>query len=251
VKVPISLVYKKGFVKNGEAPMLLYGYGSYGIPMEASFTASRLSLLDRGFVFAIAHVRGGSEMGKKWHDTGKLAQKKNTFTDFIACAGHLIAKRYTSPSKLAIEGRSAGGLLMGAVVNMRPELFHSVLAGVPFVDVLNTCLDATLPLTVQEYEEWGNSNEKEFYDYIRSYSPYDNVRRQAYPHMLITAGWNDPRVSYWEPAKWTAKLRTMKTGRNLLLLKTTMDGGHFGQSGRYEKYKDLAFQYAFLLRTVS
>ncbi len=250
VEVPISLVYKKGMLRDGRAPMLLYGYGSYGISIDPSFSSDRLSLLDRGLIYAIAHVRGGGDLGKLWHEDGRLLKKRNTFTDFIACAEKLIEARYTSPDRLAMEGRSAGGLLVGAVVNLRPELFSIVLAGVPFVDVLNTILDATLPLTVGEYEEWGDPNEKQFYDYIKSYAPYENVRAAAYPSMLITAGLNDPRVSYWEPAKWAAQLRALKTDDRLLLLKTNMGSGHFGASGRYEYLKETAFNYAFLLNAL-
>ncbi len=247
VEVPISLVYRKGLVRNGKAPLLLYGYGAYGLTMEPVFSSERLSLLDRGVVFAMAHIRGGADLGKPWHEEGRLLKKKNTFTDFIACAEFLIAGKYTSPDRLAIEGRSAGGLLIGAVVNLRPDLFGIAIAGVPFVDALNTMLDATLPLTVGEYEEWGNPKDKRYYDYIKSYAPYENVAAQAYPTMLITAGLNDPRVSYWEPAKWTARLRAMKTDQHLLLLKTNMGSGHFGASGRYEHLKETAFNYAFLL----
>ena len=249
VEVPISLVYRKGMVRDGKAPMLLYGYGSYGISIDPSFRSDRLSLLDRGVVFAIAHIRGGGDMGKPWHEAGRLLTKKNTFTDFIASADHLIREKYTSADRLAIVGRSAGGLLMGAVVNMRPDLFAVVIAGVPFVDVLNTMPDASLPFTVGEYEEWGNPNEKQFYDYIRSYAPYENVPERAtgpWPKMLITAGLNDPRVSYWEPAKWTAKLRLLNASPRLLL-KTEMGSGHFGSSGRYEYLKETAFNFAFLL----
>jgi oligopeptidase B len=247
VKVPISVVYRTDFRKDGNGPLLLQGYGAYGLSRDATFSSNRVSLLDRGFAFAIAHIRGGGDLGDQWRDDGKLLRKRNTFTDFIACAEHLIAQRFTSPSRLAIEGGSAGGLLMGAVVNMRPDLFHAVLAKVPFVDVLNTILDPTLPLTVGEYEEWGNPSEKLFYDYMKSYSPYDNVSRKAYPNMFITAGLNDPRVSYWEPAKWTAKLRAMNTGKSIILLKTNMGAGHFGQSGRYDYLKEIALDYAFLL----
>jgi oligopeptidase B len=255
VDVPISLVYRKGFGPNGTSPLLLYGYGAYGHSIDPGFSSARLSLLDRGFVFAIAHVRGGAELGEEWHDQGKLLQKKNTFTDFIACAEHLLAARYTSTERLAIMGGSAGGLLVGAVLNLRPELFHAAIAKVPFVDALNTMLDPTLPLTIAEYEEWGNPDQEEFYRYIRSYSPYDNVAPRAYPAMLVTAGLNDPRVSFWEPAKWVAKLRALKTDlkmtdSNVLLLKTDMGSGHFGPSGRYEGIKEVAFDYAFLLRTV-
>jgi oligopeptidase B len=247
VKVPISLVYKKGFVQNGKAPMLLYGYGAYGISMDPSFNSDRLSLLDRGFVYAIAHIRGGGDLGKPWHEDGRMLKKKNTFTDFIAAAEYLIAEKYSSPEKLAIMGGSAGGLLMGAVTNLRPDLFRAVVALVPFVDALNTELDATLPLTVGEWEEWGNPNDKAYYDYIKSYAPYENVAPQEYPNLLVTAGLNDPRVSYWEPAKWTAKLRAMKKDTHVLLLKIEMGSGHFGSSGRYEYLKETAFNYAFIL----
>jgi oligopeptidase B len=250
VKVPISLVYKKGLVQNGKAPMLLYGYGAYGISMDPSFSSDRLSLLDRGFVYAIAHIRGGADLGKPWHEDGRILKKKNTFADFIASAEHLIAQKYTSSDRLAIMGGSAGGLLMGAVTNMRPDLFAVVVAKVPFVDALNTMLDATLPLTVGEYEEWGNPNEQQYYDYIKSYAPYENVGAKQYPTMLITAGLNDPRVSYWEPAKWAAKLRAMKQDGHLLLLKTNMGSGHFGSSGRYEYIKETAFDYAFVLNAL-
>ncbi|HTC90203.1 MAG TPA: S9 family peptidase [Bryobacteraceae bacterium] len=250
VEVPISLVYRKSFERNGARPLLLYGYGSYGHSIDPRFSSDRLSLLDRGFVFAIAHIRGGAEMGEEWHDHGKLLEKRNTFSDFIACAEHLIATRYTSSEHLAIMGGSAGGLLMGTVLNMRPELFHAAIAKVPFVDTLNTMLDPTLPLTIAEYEEWGNPEDKQYYDYIRSYSPYDNAAAREYPKMLVTAGLNDPRVSYWEPAKWVAKLRTLKTDSNALLLKTDMGSGHFGPSGRYEGIKETAFDYAFLLQAL-
>jgi oligopeptidase B len=249
-EVPISLVYHRGFERNGASPLLLYGYGAYGHSIDPRFSSDRLSLLDRGFVFAIAHIRGGAELGEEWHDQGKLLRKKNTFTDFIACSEHLLAARYTSTERLAIMGGSAGGLLVGAVLNLRPELFHAAIAKVPFVDALNTMLDPTLPLTIAEYEEWGNPEQEESYRYIRSYSPYDNVARREYPAMLVTAGLNDPRVSYWEPAKWVAKLRALKNDSNVLLLKTDMGSGHFGPSGRYEGIKEVAFDYAFLLRTV-
>jgi oligopeptidase B len=250
VKVPISLVYKKGLVENGQAPMLLYGYGAYGISMDPAFSSDRLSLLDRGFIYAIAHIRGGADLGKPWHEDGRILKKKNTFTDFIACAEHLIAEKYTSSSRLAIMGGSAGGLLMGAVTNMRPDLFAVVVAKVPFVDALNTMLDRSLPLTVGEYEEWGNPNEQQYYDAIKSYAPYENVGAKEYPTMLVTAGLNDPRVSYWEPAKWAAKLRAMKKDSRLLLLKTNMGSGHFGSSGRYEFIKETAFDYAFILNAL-
>ncbi len=248
--VPISLVYKKGFEQNGRAPMLLDGYGAYGLSHDPVFKQDRLSLLDRGFVYAIAHIRGGADLGKPWHEDGRMLTKRNTFTDFIACAEHLIAQGYTSSRRLAITGGSAGGLLMGAVLNMRPDLFAAVVTRVPFVDALNTELDATLPLTIGEWEEWGNPAEEQYYWYIKSYAPYENVRAQAYPAMLITAGLNDPRVSYWEPAKWVARLRALKTDSNTLLLKTDMGAGHFGASGRYEHLKQTAFNFAFLLRTL-
>ena len=244
--VPISLVYRKGTARNGRNPLFLYGYGSYGSSSDPSFSSNRLSLLDRGFIYAIAHIRGGQEMGRYWYDQGKLLQKKNTFTDFIACAEHLIAEKYTSSDRLVIYGGSAGGLLMGAVTNMRPDLFNVVVAKVPFVDVINTMLDASIPLTVTEYGEWGNPHDREYYNYIGSYSPYDNVEARDYPNILVTAGLNDPRVQYWEPAKWTAKLRAVKTDENLLLLKTNMGAGHGGASGRYDYLKEIAFEYAFI-----
>jgi oligopeptidase B len=249
-KIPISVVYKKGIERNGENPLFLYGYGAYGISMDPAFTSTRLSLLDRGFVFAIAHVRGGGELGRPWYEAGKLLNKQNTFSDFIACAEHLITERYSSPEKLAAMGGSAGGMLIGAVLNQRPDLFKAAVAKVPFVDVLTTMLDPSLPLTVIEYEEWGNPNEKEYYDYIKSYSPYDNIAAQKYPHLLVIAGLNDPRVQFWEPAKWTAKLRDLKTDDTLLLLKTDMESGHGGASGRYDYLRDLAFEYAFVLEVV-
>lgn len=247
VKVPVSLVYKKGLVKNGQNPTLLYGYGSYEALVLPKFLSYRLSLLDRGFVFAIAHIRGGGKLGRRWYRQGKVLQKINTFTDFIACAEHMIANKYTSSKKLAIMGRSAGGLLMGAVTNMRPDLFKVVVAQVPFVDVINTMLDTSIPLTTTEYEEWGNPNSKEEYDYIKTYSPYDNVASKDYPNMLVTAGLHDSRVAYWEPAKWVAKLRALKTDKNILLLKTDLSAGHSGPSDRYEYLKEMAFIYAFIL----
>ncbi len=245
--VPISIVYKQGIQRTGQNPLLLTGYGSYGYSYDPGFSSSRLSLLDRGVVIAIAHIRGGSEMGRRWYEEGKFLHKKNTFTDFIACAEHLIAEGWTSPQQLAITGGSAGGLLMGAVINERPDLFHAVVADVPFVDVVTTILDDDLPLSVMEREEWGDPYDKTFYDYMKSYSPYDNVKAQDYPNLLITAGLNDARVAYWEPAKWTAKLRSLKTDQNILLLKTNMGAGHGGASGRYESLKEIAFEYAFLL----
>ncbi len=246
-QVPISLVYRQGVACDGRAPCLLYAYGSYGANSEPRFDQKRLSLLDRGFIFALAHIRGGQEMGRTWYDQGKWLNKKNTFTDFIACAEHLIAQHYTNHDRLAIMGRSAGGLLMGAVTVMRPDLFKAVIAGVPFVDVVSTMLDESIPLTIGEFDEWGNPKMKEYYDYMLSYSPYDNTTAQAYPNLLITAGLNDPRVQYWEPAKWTAKLRALKTDDNRLLLKTFMGAGHFSSSGRYDYLKDTAFEYAFIL----
>ncbi len=246
-RVPISLVYKKGIERDGSNPLWLTGYGSYGYAYPATFSSLRLSLLDRGFVFAIAHIRGGEEMGRMWYENGKFLHKKNTFNDFIACAEYLIAERWTNCDRLVISGGSAGGLLMGAVINQRPDLFQVVVADVPFVDVLTTILDTSLPLTILEWEEWGNPNQKEYYDYIKSYSPYDNVTPQEYPALLITAGLNDSRVKYWEPAKWTAKLRELKTDNNLLLLKTNMSVGHGGASGRYDSLKEIAFEYAFVL----
>jgi oligopeptidase B len=249
-EVPISIVYQQDFVRNGKSRMLLYGYGAYGLSIDPTFGSDRLSLLDRGFVYAIAHVRGGGDLGKPWHEDGRMLRKKNTFFDFIACAEHLVAEKYTSPDRLAIMGRSAGGLLAGAVTNLRPDLFAAVAALVPFVDALNTELDATLPLTVGEWEEWGNPNQEEYYEYIKSYAPYENVDEKPYPKMLVTAGLNDPRVPFWEPAKWVAKLRGMKTDDHILLLKTEMGSGHFGASGRYEYLKETAFYYAFLLEVL-
>ena len=246
-EIPLSIVYKKGLQKDGTNPLFLTAYGSYGVSYPASFSSTRLSLLNRGVIVAIAHIRGGGEMGRKWYEDGKFLHKKNTFTDFIACAEHLIAQKWTSSDRLAISGGSAGGLLMGAVINSRPELFKVVLAAVPFVDVVTTILDTSLPLSALEWEEWGNPNDKTYYDYMKSYSPYDNVKPQDYPNILITAGLNDSRVKYWEPAKWTAKLRELKTDNNILLLKTNMGAGHGGASGRYESLKETAFEYAFVL----
>nr|WP_090973941.1 S9 family peptidase [Parapedobacter composti] len=245
-KVPISLVYKKGFRKDGSAPLLLYGYGSYGATMDPSFSSARLSLLDRGFVFAIAHIRGGQEMGRQWYEDGKMMKKKNTFTDFIACGQYLVAEKYTAPEHLYAQGGSAGGLLMGAVINMAPQLWHGVIAQVPFVDVVNTMLDETIPLTTNEYDEWGNPNDREAYFYMKSYSPYEHVEAKAYPNMLVTTGLHDSQVQYFEPAKWVAKLRATKTDNNVLLLKTEMDYGHGGASGRFDYLKEIALVYAFL-----
>ena len=250
VRVPVSLVYRLPLERGGARPLLLQGYGSYGYSFDPAFSSNALSLLDRGWIVAIAHIRGGEEMGRAWYEAGKLLQKRNTFTDFIAAAEHLVAAGYTSPDRLAISGGSAGGMLMGAVTNLRPELFQAVIAEVPFVDVVNTMLDATLPLTVIEYDEWGNPNDPAYYEYIRSYSPYDNVASRDYPHLLVTAGLNDPRVAYWEPAKWTARLRARKTDRNRLLLRTNMGAGHGGASGRYDHLREVAFKYAFLLDVV-
>lgn len=246
-KVPISVVYRKGIERNGNHPLLLYAYGSYGYSMDATFSSSRLSLLDRGFVFAIAHVRGGEELGRRWYEDGKLFAKKNTFNDFVDCAESLISEGYTRPDRLFAEGGSAGGLLMGAIINDRPELFRGVIADVPFVDVVTTMLDDSIPLTTGEYDEWGDPRRKKDYDYILSYSPYDNVTAQTYPNLLVTTGIHDSQVQYWEPAKWVAKLRATKTGTNLLLLKTEMEAGHGGVSGRYRIYEETAFRYGFLL----
>lgn len=249
-RVPLSIVYKRGFERDGSRPLLLYAYGSYGAGMAASFSSDRVSLLDRGMAFAIAHVRGGNEMGEAWREDGNLMKKKNTFTDFIDCAEYLIQEKWTSPQGLVIEGASAGGLLMGAVVNMRPDLFRAVHAGVPFVDVINTMMDPSLPLTVGEYLVWGNPQEKRAYDYMKSYSPYDNLEQRDYPAMLVTAGLNDSQVMYWEPAKYVARMRTMKTDSNPLLLKTNMSAGHSGSSGRYERLREQAFAYAWLMSQV-
>jgi len=247
VQVPISLVYKKGLVKDGTNPLYLYGYGSYGASWDPYFSIARLSILDRGFIYAIAHVRGGGEMGRKWKDDGKMLKKMNTFTDFIACAEHLIQEKYTNSDKMCAVGGSAGGLLVGAVVNMRPDLFNSIIGAVPFVDLMNTMLDASIPLTVVEYEEWGNPNEEVYFNYMMSYSPYDNIKAQDYPNMLIQSSLNDTRVQYWEGAKWAAKLRANNTSDNRLLLKTNMGAGHGGSSGRYDALRELAFEYAFIL----
>ncbi len=246
-KIPISMVYRKDLKKNGKNPLLLYAYGSYGATMDPYFSSTRLSLLDRGFVYAIAHIRGGEDMGRPWYENGKLLKKKNTFTDFVDCSKFVIAEKYTSPEHLYAEGGSAGGLLMGAVVNMAPELYKGVIAQVPFVDVITTMLDDTIPLTTGEYDEWGNPNEKEYYDYMKSYSPYDNVKAQDYPNMYVSTGLHDSQVQYWEPAKWVAKLRTLKTDKNVLYLDTNMDAGHGGASGRFEALKELAKEFSFLL----
>ncbi len=246
VEVPISIVYRKDFKRPGQNPLLLYGYGSYGASMDAAFSSPRLSLLDRGFVFAIAHVRGGEELGRTWYEEGKLFKKQNTFSDFIACGEHLIRNGYGNPDMLFAMGGSAGGLLMGAVMNMRPDVFKGVIAQVPFVDVITTMLDPSIPLTTGEYDEWGNPNIKEQYDYILSHSPYDNVEAKDYPHLLVTTGLHDSQVQFWESAKWVAKLRALKTNPTRILLKTNIDAGHGGVSGRFRKYKELAYIYTFL-----
>lgn len=245
-KIPISLVYKNGFQKDGKRPLLLYAYGSYGNSMDASFSSTRLSLLNRGFVFAIAHIRGGQEMGRYWYEEGKMMNKKNTFTDFIACGEFLVNEKYTSPEHLYAQGGSAGGLLMGAVANMAPDLWKGVIAQVPFVDVVNTMLDESIPLTTNEFDEWGNPKNKEAYFYMKSYSPYENVKTMNYPNLLVTTGLHDSQVQYFEPAKWVAKLRDMKTDKNILLLHTNMKFGHGGASGRFDYLKDIALNYAFL-----
>jgi oligopeptidase B len=249
-EVPISLVYKKGFRRDGSKPLLLYGYGSYGSSMDPYFSSIRLSLLDRGFTYAIAHIRGGEELGRDWYEDGKLLNKKNTFTDFIDCAEFLLQEEYTSKDKLFAMGGSAGGLLMGAVINMRPDLWKGVVAAVPFVDVITTMLDETIPLTTGEFDEWGNPTNEEYYHYMKSYSPYDNVEAKDYPHLLVTTGLHDSQVQYWEPAKWVAKLRELKTDKNMLLLHTNMETGHGGASGRFEALKEYALDYAFLLNLV-
>ncbi|RDI13305.1 S9 family peptidase [Flavobacterium sp. AG291] len=246
-KVPISMVYRKGIVKDGKNPLLLYAYGSYGSSMDPYFSSIRLSLLDRGFIYAIAHIRGGEDLGREWYEDGKLLKKKNTFTDFVDCSKYVIDQKYTSEAHLYAEGGSAGGLLMGAIINMAPQLYHGVIAQVPFVDVVTTMLDDSIPLTTGEYDEWGNPNDKEYYDYMKSYSPYDNITAQNYPNMLVTTGLHDSQVQYWEPAKWVAKLRVTKTGNNLLYLDTNMEAGHGGASGRFEALKEVAKEYSFLL----
>lgn len=246
-KVPISMVYRKGLKKDAKNPLLLYAYGSYGHSMDAYFSSTRLSLLDRGFIYAIAHIRGGEDLGRKWYEDGKLLKKKNTFTDFIDCSKYVIDQKYTSPEHLYAEGGSAGGLLMGVIVNSAPELYKGVIAQVPFVDVMTTMLDDTIPLTTGEYDEWGNPNVKKYYDYMRSYSPYDNVKEQNYPNMYVSTGLHDSQVQYWEPAKWVAKLRKIKKDANILYLDTNMDAGHGGASGRFEALKELSKEFSFLL----
>lgn len=247
VRVPISLVYKKGIRLDGQNPLLLYAYGSYGETIDPSFSTTRLSLLNRGFVFAIAHVRGGEYLGRKWYDNGKMNHKINTFKDFIACSKYLIQQKYTSAEHLYAMGGSAGGMLMGGILNMAPELYNGVVAQVPFVDVLTTMLDDSIPLTTGEYDEWGNPNDQEAYEWMKVYSPYDNVQAQAYPNILVTTGYHDSQVQYWEPAKWVAKLREFKTDTNKLLFHTNMDAGHSGASGRFEALKEMAEEYVFLL----
>lgn len=247
VEVPVSLVYKKGYKKDGNAPLLLYAYGSYGHSIDPYFSSVRLSLLDRGFVYAIAHIRGGEELGRPWYENGKLLKKKNTFYDFIDCGKHLVNHQYTSPAHLYAMGGSAGGLLMGAVINMAPDLWNGAVAAVPFVDVVTTMLDESIPLTTGEFDEWGNPKEEEYYWYIKSYSPYDNIEAKKYPNLLVTTGLHDSQVQYWEPAKWVAKLRELKTDNNVLLLQTEMEFGHGGASGRFERIREIALEYAFLL----
>ncbi len=246
-KVPISMVYRKELKKDGSNPLLQYAYGSYGYSMDATFSSTRLSLLDRGFIFAIAHIRGGEDLGRQWYEDGKLLNKKNTFSDFIDCSNYLIAEKYTSPAHLYAEGGSAGGLLMGAIANMAPQLYNGIIAQVPFVDVVTTMLDDTIPLTTGEYDEWGNPNNKKYYTYIKSYSPYDNVKSQDYPSMYVSTGLHDSQVQYWEPAKWVAKLRVFKTDNNAIYLDTNMNAGHGGASGRFEALKELAKEFSFLL----
>jgi oligopeptidase B len=246
-RVPVSLVYRREQRRDGPQPLLLYGYGAYGASTEPTFSSIRLSLLDRGFIYAIAHVRGGQELGRRWYDDGKLLKKQNTFTDFIDVAEHLVARHYTSPGHLYAQGGSAGGLLMGAVINIRPDLFHGVIAAVPFVDVVTTMLDASIPLTTGEYDEWGNPNDPTYYKYMLSYSPYDNVTAQQYPHLLVTSGLHDSQVQFWEPTKWVARLRARREGDSRLLLRTNMEAGHGGASGRYRRWREIAFEYAFLL----
>lgn len=246
-KIPMSVVYKKGLKLDGKNPLLQYAYGSYGSTVDPYFSTIRLSLLDRGFIYVITHVRGGEYLGRQWYEDGKLLKKKNTFTDFVTCSIHLIKKKYTSSQHLYAMGGSAGGLLMGAIINMAPELYNGIIAAVPFVDVITTMLDDSIPLTTGEYDEWGNPNDKLYYEYMKSYSPYDNIEANDYPNMLVTAGLHDSQVQYWEPAKWVAKLRDMKTDNNRLFLKTNMDAGHGGASGRFESIKEDAEEFAFLL----
>jgi oligopeptidase B len=248
VKVPVSIVYRKDLKIGADTPLLQYGYGSYGINMDVYFSIPRLSLLDRGFIYAIAHIRGGQELGRPWYEDGKLLKKKNTFNDFVDISSYLIENNYTSARHLYAMGGSAGGLLMGAVMNQAPELYNGIVAQVPFVDVLTTMLDDSIPLTTGEYDEWGNPNQKEYYDYMKSYSPYDNIKKKDYPNLLVTTGLHDSQVQYWEPAKWVAKLRDLKTDHHLLLLKTNMDAGHGGASGRFESLKETALEYSFIFK---
>jgi oligopeptidase B len=245
--IPISLVYKKGFKNDGSAPTLLYAYGSYGYSIDATFSSTRLSLLDRGFVFAIAHIRGGQEMGRQWYEDGKLLKKINTFTDFIDCGKFLVENKYTAKDKLFAMGGSAGGLLMGAVTNMAPDMWRGVISAVPFVDVVTTMLDESIPLTTFEFDEWGNPKDKTYYDYMKSYSPYDNIEKKNYPNILVTTGYWDSQVQYWEPAKYMAKMRELKTDNNMLIMWCNMDAGHGGKSGRFEYLKEIALDYAFML----
>ncbi|MBT5654234.1 MAG: S9 family peptidase, partial [Alphaproteobacteria bacterium] len=247
VKVPVSLLYRKGTKRDGTAPCYLYGYGSYGITLSDWFESDIFSLIDRGFIYAVAHIRGGSELGRQWYEDGKFLKKKNTFYDFIATAEHLIKEKYTAKGNIAIAGRSAGGLLIGATLNMRPELFKAAIAGVPFVDMVNTMLDDTLPLTTLEYDEWGNPNKKNYFEYMLSYSPYDNIQPKGYPNILALSGLNDPRVTYWEPSKWVAKLREQNTSGNLVLLDTNMESGHGGFSGRFKSLQEKAREFCFVL----
>ena len=245
-KIPMSIVYRKGMKKDGENPVLQYAYGSYGYTIDPYFSTSRLSLLDRGFVYVICHIRGGQYMGRTWYENGKMLKKMNTFTDFVACSKHLIAQKYTSADHLYAQGGSAGGLLMGAITNLAPELYKGIVSQVPFLDVVTTMLDETIPLTTGEFDEWGNPKNKAYYDYMLSYSPYDNIEAKDYPNILITSGFHDSQVQYWEPTKYVAKMRTMKTDKNYLFLDTNMDAGHGGASGRYESLKELAKVYAFI-----
>jgi oligopeptidase B len=245
-KIPMSIVYRKGMKKDGENPVLQYAYGSYGHTIDPYFSTSRLSLLDRGFVYVICHIRGGQYMGREWYENGKMLKKMNTFTDFVACSKHLIAQKYTSADHLYAQGGSAGGLLMGAITNLAPELYNGIVSQVPFLDVVTTMLDETIPLTTGEFDEWGNPKIKEYYDYMLSYSPYDNIEAKDYPNILITSGFHDSQVQYWEPTKYVAKMRAMKTDKKYLFLDTNMDAGHGGASGRYEALKEVAKMYAFI-----
>lgn len=247
-KIPLSVVYRKGIEQNGNNPALIYGYGSYGASMDPYFSSARLSLLDRGFVYAIAHIRGGEELGREWYEDGKLLRKMNTFTDFIDCSQFLIDSKYTNPDKLFAMGGSAGGLLMGVIANLQPSLYKGIIAQVPFVDVVTTMLDTSIPLTTGEFDEWGNPTDPMYYEYMKSYSPYDQVKAQAYPNMLVTTGYHDSQVQYFEPAKWVAKLRDVKTDNNLLIFRIDMEAGHGGASGRFKSLRDVAFDYAFMLK---